>query len=94
MSAKSVLWETWDAFWQDTSIAGVNNAGKARKSLVRRYIWLLLFVLGMVATYFSLKIVIDEYVMYPVTTTITILHKDKVGREKLESASMIQLLHL
>ena len=24
------VWGTWDYFWQETNIAGANNAGKAR----------------------------------------------------------------
>ena len=80
MSASGVLWETWDDFWQETSISGVNNAGKARRSVVRRSCWLLVFIAGALATSFSLMVVIKEYMEYPVTTTITIQHKDKVGQ--------------
>ena len=78
MSACGVLWKIWDAFWQETSISGVNNAGKARTSVVRRICWILIFIAGAMATAFSLQIVISEYLRYPVTTTVTIEHKDKV----------------
>ena len=81
MSACGVLWTTWDAFWQETSISGVNNAGKARTSNIRRICWILIFIAGAFATAMSLQIVITEYLGYPVTTTITIEHKDKVQKE-------------
>ena len=77
-SALGVLWTTWDNFWQDTSISGVNNAGKARKSALRRIIWIVVFSLGLVGTIWALYTVYADYILYPVTTTITIQHKDKV----------------
>ena len=76
--AGQVLWDTWDAFWQETSISGVNNAGKARNSFLRRLCWIGVFILGAFATGFSMNIVITEYMDFPVTTTITIEHKDQV----------------
>ena len=77
-SALGVLWNTWDNFWQDTSISGVNNAGKARKSALRRIIWIVVFSLGLAGTIWALYTVYADYILYPVTTTITIQHKDKV----------------
>ena len=78
MSAWNVLWTTWDAFWQETSISGVNNAGKARTSNIRRICWIIVFIAGAIATTLSMRIVVNEYFGYPVTTAITIEHRDKV----------------
>ena len=72
------LWYTWDDFWQRTNISGVNNAGNARKSLLRRAVWI---VISCAFTYLTIKAVIDvieDYIEYPVTTTIAVAHKDRV----------------
>ena len=74
-----VLWYTWDEFWQRTNISGVNNAGNARKSFLRRAVWI---VISCAFTYLTIKAVIDviqDYIEYPVTTTIAVAHKDRVG---------------
>ena len=55
----NVIWQTWDRFWQETSINGVSNAGKARDSALRRVIWTVIFILGLVATSLSANYVLQ-----------------------------------
>ena len=71
-----VVWATWDSFWQETSISGVSNAGKARSSLVRRLLWIWIFVAGVGFTAWSLSQVIQDYYTYPVVTTVTFENND------------------
>ena len=54
-----IIWQSWDKFWQETNISGVNNAGKAKGSLFRRLIWITIFVIGFWATGTSIKFVIE-----------------------------------
>ena len=70
-SKGDIIWETWDHFWQQTSIAGVSNAGKATHSF-RRTVWLLIFTIFLVATLCSLKLVVEDILDYPVETAVTI----------------------
>ena len=73
--AHRVVFETWDSFWTGTSISGVSNAGRARASLIRRVIWILIFLVGMAVTAWALSSVVADYLTYPVTTSVFFQHK-------------------
>ena len=70
-SKGDIFWETWDHFWQQTSIAGVSNAGKATYPF-RRTVWLLIFTIFLGLTVYSLKVVVEHILEYPVDTAVTI----------------------
>ena len=71
-SRSSILWQTWDKFWQETSISGVSNAGKARSSKTRRLIWLVLFAVGSWITIDALYDVFVDWMSAPITTQVSI----------------------
>ena len=66
-------------FIQETSISGISNAGKENKSFARRTVWFLIFVVGAVATGFSLISVIYSILNYPTTTSVTVKHNSRVN---------------
>ena len=72
-----VLWQTWDVFWQRTSISGVSNAGIAT-SVFRRTCWMMLFTFFSILTIYGLYNVITDYIKYPVTTSVTVKHQNQV----------------
>ena len=74
-----ILWETWDRFWQETSINGVNNAGKARTSYIRRGCWMVIFIVGSYFTIAGVVDVIEDYFKWPVTTSVSVQHYNKVS---------------
>ena len=61
MGGLRIIWKTWDTFWQETSISGLANAGKARFSNPRRFIWMLIFFAGAFGTVYSLLNVVWVY---------------------------------
>ena len=71
MKWPKVVWVSWDNFWQETSIGALGNAGKARKSPLRRLIWIILFLVGLALTAFSLAAVLMDILTYPVDTSVT-----------------------
>ena len=73
-----VLWQTWDEFWQQTSIGGANNAGKARKSYFRRAIWILIFGFFAYCTTMGVIPIVREYLEFPVTVTTSLKLSNKV----------------
>ena len=76
-NACMVLWKTWDNFWRITSISGVSNAGIST-SLFRRTCWMILFTFFSVLTTMGLMNVIQDYLAYPVTTSVEIKHQNQV----------------
>ena len=72
------IWSVWDNFWQYTNIPGANNAGRARHSIVRRGLWLLTFGLGIFMTVLQVFYVADDFVSYPITTSVVLDRKDQV----------------
>ena len=76
-SAKNVLWNTLDNFSKQTSISGISNAGISR-SHFRRVCWLLVFLIFGAFTFYAFQAVINDYLSWPVTTSIYIEHKNQV----------------
>ena len=77
---KGSVWTILRDFIQETSISGISNAGKENKSVARRTVWFLIFVIGAVATGFSLISVIHSIFDYPTTTSVTVKHNSKVKK--------------
>ena len=77
-SARKVIWDTWDEFWQATSIPAIVNAGKSRKSFLRRLIWLILFGAMFYGSMFQIVKVVKDFFDYPVTVGITISNLNQV----------------
>ena len=72
-SAKQIF-----ANWaQESSIAGLNNAAKA-KSKIRMFIWAIIFAFFSIMTLNNLVNVISDFYKYPVTTSINVTHKSQV----------------
>ena len=78
-SLYKILWDTWDKFWQHTTISGVSNAGGSSSGL-RRYIWMILFALFASFTFVGLKNNISDYIRYPVMTSVTVRHQNQVQK--------------
>ena len=76
-SLYKILWDTWDKFWQRTTISGVSNAGGSSSGF-RRYIWMILFALFASFTFVGLKNNISDYIRYPVMTSVTVQHQNQV----------------
>ena len=76
-SLYKILWDTWDKFWQHTTISGVSNAGGSSSGF-RRYIWMILFALFASFTFVGLKNNISDYIRYPVMTSVTVKHQNQV----------------
>ena len=75
----SVIWSNWDQFWQNTGIGAVSNAGRANNSPLRRAIWVIVFcIFGGISAY-NLIDVIDNYMKFPTSTSLTIALKTKVN---------------
>ena len=78
-----ILWDTWDKFWQSTTISGVSNAGGSNSGL-RRYIWMILFALFASFTFVGLKNNISDYIRYPVMTSVTVRHQNQVKNRNVD----------
>lgn len=68
MGLSTVMWRTLVDFGRDTSIAGLNNAARA-KSRVRSAIWLIIFTVGLYYTFDGLIRVIIDYNSNPFLTS-------------------------
>ena len=82
-SLHKILWDTWDKFWQHTTISGVSNAGGSSSGL-RRYIWMILFALFASFTFVGLKNNISDYIRYPVMTSVTVRHQNQVQNRNVD----------
>ncbi len=66
-----VAWQTWDDFWKNTGIVAASNAGRAVNP-VRRTFWIIIFLIGLVLTIWSVWLFFATYLGYPVTTSVTL----------------------
>ena len=74
--SKSVK-EIFNDWAQESSIAGLNNAAKARTRM-RTIMWAVIFAFFSLMTLSNLVSVISEFYTYPVTTSINLTHKSQV----------------
>eukprot|EP00094_Tigriopus_californicus_P004881 TCALIF_04699-PA protein Name:"Similar to SCNN1A Amiloride-sensitive sodium channel subunit alpha (Cavia porcellus)" AED:0.34 eAED:0.34 QI:34/0.25/0.2/0.4/1/1/5/0/314 len=84
MGLLRVIRETFLDFGRNTSIAGLNNAMKA-KSIIRSLIWLTLFSVGLYFTLVGIISVVKDYNQYPVVT------KTELQQEKLVNFPAISI---
>ncbi|XP_037076987.1 acid-sensing ion channel 5-like [Pollicipes pollicipes] len=61
----------------ETSVVGVNNAGRTPHPF-RRFVWCCLFLAGLGVTVNDVVILFGEYFSYPVTTDYSINFQNKV----------------
>ena len=74
-----ILWGTWDDFWQETSISGASNAGKAQGlPYIRRLCWMAIFATFFALTIFNVAKQFVEFYHYPVNYEVYVTHKDQV----------------
>ena len=66
------LYSKWDHFWQETGIDALSHAGKAQNAPVRRTIWIVVFLIFSAFTLQSVVKVVQEYLEYPTTTSMSI----------------------
>ena len=58
-------------------IAGLNNAGRSQQ-WPRRFIWMVIFLVGLAGTLHSTYVVVEDMLSYPVDTTVTITTEEYV----------------
>ena len=63
-------------------IAGLNNAGRSNEGL-RRLVWMLIFLIGLIGTLHSVFVVVQDMNQYPVDTTVTVTTEEYVLETKL-----------
>ena len=73
----NVLWKTWDKFWERTNISGMCNA-RSSNSVFRANVWMVIFAVFTCLTFYGLSNVIEDFYRYPVVTSVTVEHKNKV----------------
>ena len=78
MGTCDVIRKTLDEFCQSTSISGISNAGKEKESNIRWTAWLIIFLIGLGATGYTLGLVIVAFISYPTTTSISYTHQNSV----------------
>ena len=79
-----VVWESFDEFWQRTSISGISNAGST-KSAFRRTCWMIIFTVFVAITFTGFRGVLNDYFTYPVITSVTIVRQDQVAKSVFRS---------
>ena len=79
-NASNILLQTLGTFSQQTSISGVSNAGVA-KSYFRKACWLLIFTVFGVFTLYGFQDVVNDFLDYPVTTSIYVQHQSQVSNK-------------
>ena len=75
------FWGTYDDFWQETSISGISNAGKARggkTSIIRRIVWLLIFTFFFIFTMYNVVDIMNDYFEYGVSYSVYVKHENQV----------------
>ncbi len=72
-----VVWGVCLDHGKETSIAGLNNASKAR-SPIRSILWLIIFAIFMGLTLRQVVLVIIDFYDYPVLTNIDLAHRSEV----------------
>ena len=85
MGSCAVVRKTLNEFCQSTSISGISNAGKEKESNVRWTAWLIVFLVGLGATGYTLWSVIVAIISYPTTTSISYIHQNLVFDRNLGS---------
>lgn len=78
MTVLRIVGETLSAFGNDTSIAGLNNAAKS-KSTVRKAYWVVIFSVLFYFTASGIVSVVDDFLSYPVVTSINLDNKASVA---------------
>ena len=73
MTAKKVL-ETW---FENTSVAGLSHASHAKVPWIR-VAWIVIFIAGFCVTIYQVEHVVQLYLGFPVTTTVSMDHDDTV----------------
>lgn len=72
------LYLVWEAWWQESSIHGLHNAGCKRKSIIRRSAWMIIFLIGFYFTVSGVVQVVMDFYSHPVATTVSIFHQNRV----------------
>ena len=85
-NTSNILWKTLDTFSKETSISGISNAGLA-KSYFRSGCWLLIFAIFGAFTLYGFQDVVNDYLDWPVTTSIYIQHHNRVMFQNLNASS-------
>ena len=65
---------TW---YTDTSIVGLSHASHAKPTWARAA-WILIFAVGSVITVYQVEQVVQNFLEYPVVTSISLTHSDHV----------------
>ena len=77
MGGASTAWNTSVAYMRTSAIAGLSHAANA-KNRVWSFYWLIIFIVGFVATAYNIYTLLDDYHKYPVTTTTDLVHESSV----------------
>ncbi|KAG7176906.1 Endo-1-4-beta-xylanase B-like 1, partial [Homarus americanus] len=77
LTYRMVVRDTWSVFWRNTSIPAISNAGHSNHR-VQRFLWLLLFCVGISLTIKDVIGVFTDYANHPYTTQVNLLHKSSV----------------
>jgi hypothetical protein len=72
-----VVWDTFVNFGEESSIAGLSHAVH-RKNYCKKVYWLVLFAIGLYATFHGLIGTITDYLKFDVTTSTDLTHKPSV----------------
>lgn len=93
MGVGSVIWNITLSYGRESSIAGFNNAFKA-KSRIRSVLWITIFaVLGIMTIVQFVNVIVDYY-QYPVITMIDLSHKPSVPFPAVTVCNLNRLLIL
>ena len=77
MGLWAILVMSWRNCAENTSISGAANAARSRHPC-RRFWWSLVFLAMLAATIWAVYTVMADYLGYPVDTTITLKHFNRV----------------
>ena len=72
-----------DIFWQETAIAAISNAGKAKHSALRRAIWVVVFCVFSGITLSGVVEVFEKFLKYPTSTSLSIELVNTVNTVKI-----------
>ena len=75
-SGRNIL-NTFLDFSEETSIAGINNAGK-KKSWLRSVVWLSIFLVFICLTGQNVRKIVVDYYKYPILTTTDMLDQTNI----------------
>ena len=93
MGVGSVIWNITLSYGRESSIAGFNNACKA-KSKIRSILWIAIFaILGFLTISQFVNVILDYY-QYPVITNIDLSHKSSVPFPAVTVCNLNRLLML